>query len=60
MGFTMLLYPTSILFRAARAIERAAQDLLHGKALLLKDAVNMKQFEEIVDLQHWSAIEKRF
>src|SRR5438874_3615029 len=60
LGFSMLLYPTSILFRATKAIEDAAQDLLRGHRMPQKDAVNLKQFEEIVELSYWSKIEKQF
>jgi 2-methylisocitrate lyase-like PEP mutase family enzyme len=60
MGFTMVLYPTTILFRATRAIERAAADLRAGKPLNREEAVDMAYFEEIVDLAHWQEIEKQY
>jgi len=60
LGFTMLLYPTSILFRATKAIEDAAQDLLRGHRMQQQQAVNLKQFEEIVELSYWAKIEKQF
>jgi 2-methylisocitrate lyase-like PEP mutase family enzyme len=60
MGFTMILYPTTILFRTTRALQQAAADLRAGRQLDKETAVNMKQFEEIVDLEHWKQLEKRF
>jgi len=60
MGFSMVLYPTTILFRATRAIQLAAENLRAGKPLEKDDAVDMKAFEKIVDLGHWQTIEKRF
>jgi 2-methylisocitrate lyase-like PEP mutase family enzyme len=60
MGFTMILYPTTILFRVTRAIERAAADLLAGRPLDRHEAVNMEAFEKIVDLEHWQRIEKSY
>jgi len=60
MGFTMILYPTTLLFGATRAIELAAQDLRAGKPLDASDAVDMQRFEKIVDLPHWQKIEKKF
>lgn len=60
MGFSMILYPTTLLFRATRAIQRAAADLRAGKPLDKDDAVDMKTFEKIVELQHWQEIEKQF
>jgi hypothetical protein len=47
-GFSMIPYPTSILFRLTRAIEQAASDLKNGRQLSSADAVDMKQFEEIL------------
>lgn len=33
MGFQMITYPTSILFRATKAVKEGALDILHGKPL---------------------------
>lgn len=60
MGFTMILYPTTLLFRLTYALRRAAQDLRAGKPIDKGEAVDMKEFEKIVELEHWQAIEKRF
>ena len=60
MGFTMVLYPTTILFRAARAIQRAAADLRAGKPLDKEEAVDMDEFEKVVELGHWQEVEKKF
>jgi 2-methylisocitrate lyase-like PEP mutase family enzyme len=60
MGYTMILYPATILFRAARAIQRAAQDLCAGRPLDAKDAVGMQEFQGIVELPHWQEIENRY
>ena len=60
MGFTMVLYPTTLLFRATYAIRRAAEDLRAGKPLDKERAVDMDEFEEVVELRHWQEIEKRF
>jgi 2-methylisocitrate lyase-like PEP mutase family enzyme len=60
MGFTMLLYPTTLLFRATRAIQQAAEDLRKGKPLDKSESVDMQTFEKILELKHWQDIEKRF
>jgi 2-methylisocitrate lyase-like PEP mutase family enzyme len=60
MGYTMLLYPTTILFRATRALQRAAEDLRAGRPLNKAESVDMKEFLKIVELDHWQAIEKKF
>ena len=60
MGFTMLLYPTTLLFRIARAIERGLQDLIAGKPIPPGEAVDMDRFEQIVNLPDWKKIEQEF
>jgi 2-methylisocitrate lyase-like PEP mutase family enzyme len=60
IGFTMILYPTTVLFRAARATERALSDLLAGRPLPAEDSVDMERFEDIVRLQDWAEIENKF
>ena len=60
LGFTMLLYPTSVIFRVARAIEQSLHRLAQGRPMTAKDAIAMPRFEEIVDLPHWADIEKKF
>jgi len=60
LGFSMILYPTSILFRVVRAIERGLADLRQGKPLGPADGVNLDEFETIVDVPYWSSIERRF
>ncbi len=39
MGFYMILFPTTILFRVTRAIQRGLQDLNHGQPLPVHDSV---------------------
>jgi 2-methylisocitrate lyase-like PEP mutase family enzyme len=60
LGFAMILYPTSLLFRVIRTIERGLADLRQGKRTAKADAVDLSEFEAIVDVPYWSLIEKRF
>jgi methylisocitrate lyase len=60
LGFTMALYPTTILFRMTQAIEDALATLHAGKPMDSKHAVSMKDFELIVDLPGWALVESRF
>jgi 2-methylisocitrate lyase-like PEP mutase family enzyme len=60
LGFNMILYPTSLLFRAARAIERGLADLRQGKPMAAADGLTLEEFETIVDVPYWSSIERRF
>jgi 2-methylisocitrate lyase-like PEP mutase family enzyme len=59
-GFAMILYPTTVLFRVAKAIERALAGLKSGRPMAAKDAVDLDAFERIVGLPGWQAVEERF
>jgi 2-methylisocitrate lyase-like PEP mutase family enzyme len=60
MGFSMILYPTTVLFSAQWAIEQALKDLRAGRRLDPNHSVDMKRFETVVELAQWAQIEKRF
>jgi 2-methylisocitrate lyase-like PEP mutase family enzyme len=58
LGFQMILYPTTILFRVAKAIERALTSLRGGKAMT--EGTSLDEFEEIVVMAGWQEIENTF
>lgn len=60
MGFTMILFPTTVLFRVARAVQLGLRDLLSGRAMPQSEGTTMEEFEQIVDMPYWQEIEKRF
>ena len=55
LGFSMILYPTSLLFRVVRAIERGLADLLQGKPLPKTDGVDLAEFEAIIGVPYWAS-----
>ncbi len=59
-GFAMILYPTTLLFRAVKAIERGLASLKAGKPMPAGEATDLDAFEDIVGLPAWAQIEKRF
>jgi hypothetical protein len=59
-GFVMILYPTTVVFRVTKAIERALADLKAGKPMPKDDSVDLTTFEEIVGMPAWAKIEKLF
>jgi len=59
MGFNMVLYPTTLLFRQARAMRRALTDLKAGRPMPAEDSVTMFEFEKIVDIAYWKSIEEK-
>jgi 2-methylisocitrate lyase-like PEP mutase family enzyme len=60
LGFSMILYPTTLLFRLVRSLEHALRDLQAGKSTPKGEGVSLKEYEQIVGLPHWSEIEGRF
>jgi methylisocitrate lyase len=60
LGYSMILYPTTVLFRVAWATQRALETLREGKPLSGSASLDMPAFEEIVELSKWAAIEEAF
>jgi len=59
LGFSMILYPTTVLFRLTRAVDRALSELYHDRPMPTEDAVDLDTFEDIVAMPAWSHIEKK-
>lgn len=59
MGFNMLLFPTTLLFRQTRAVQRALCDMKAGRPMAEAEAVTMTEFETIVDIAYWKSIEQK-
>jgi 2-methylisocitrate lyase-like PEP mutase family enzyme len=60
LGFTMLLYPTTVLFRVARAIDRALRNLRDGVKMPPQESCDMEEFQDIVDMKRWQSIEAAY
>ncbi|MCU7493871.1 MAG: isocitrate lyase/PEP mutase family protein [Ignavibacteria bacterium] len=60
LNFSMVLYPTTILFRITRQVERALEDLKAGRMMPVDESVDMNEFEDIVDLRYWAELEDRY
>jgi SAM-dependent methyltransferase len=60
LGFNMVLYPTSVLFRLTRAMQIGLATLKSGIPVGADDSVDMDEFENIVGLPQWAEIEDRF
>jgi 2-methylisocitrate lyase-like PEP mutase family enzyme len=59
MGYTMILYPTTVIFQVVHTIQRALSHLKQGKPIH-GGSVNMDEFMQVVDLPYWAAIEEEF
>lgn len=60
MGYDMILYPVTVLFRAVRAMQLGLADLLEGRPLSTDASVDLPEFESIVAMEDWADIENRF
>ncbi len=60
MGFQMVTYPATVLFRVTKMTQRALRDLKDGWPLPRDDSVDFETFEKIVDKDLWAGIEARF
>lgn len=60
LGYTMLLYPTTVIFRVTRAIPKAVEDLKAGRPMPVDDSVTFKEYEEMLGLPRWADLEDTF
>jgi 2-methylisocitrate lyase-like PEP mutase family enzyme len=59
MGYAMVLYPTTVIFQVVHTIQKALENLKHGKRVTGSNAVDMNDFMQIVDLPFWAKIEEK-
>jgi 2-methylisocitrate lyase-like PEP mutase family enzyme len=60
LGYTMLLYPSTVIFRVTRAIQKAVADLKAGLPMRSEESVTFREYEDIVGLPQWAALEDEF
>jgi methylisocitrate lyase len=62
LGYRMVVYPLSALFSAARAVEETYRALFEQESTASRtDAmVSFQEFEEIIDVPGWQALESRY
>jgi 2,3-dimethylmalate lyase len=59
LGFGMVAYPTTLIFRVAHAIETALADLKAGRPANNGAGVGFEAFKDIVSLARWADVEQR-
>ncbi len=59
LGFAMVAYPTTLIFRVARTIEKALVDLKDGRLAIENEGVDFETFKDITGFKHWAEIEER-
>jgi 2-methylisocitrate lyase-like PEP mutase family enzyme len=60
MGFAMAAYPTSVIFRVARTIEKALADIKAGRPGASGDSVDFTGFKDITGYDKWARIEDEY
>jgi 2-methylisocitrate lyase-like PEP mutase family enzyme len=60
LGFAMVAYPTTLIFRVTRTIEKALADLKAGQLSLAGEGVDFEAFKDVVGFAPWADVEDRF
>jgi 2-methylisocitrate lyase-like PEP mutase family enzyme len=60
LGFAMVAYPTTLIFRVTRTIEKALADLKAGKLSLAGEGVDFETFKDVVGFAAWGDVEDKF
>jgi 2-methylisocitrate lyase-like PEP mutase family enzyme len=60
LGFAIVAYPTSVIFRVARTIEKALADIKAGQPGASGDSVDFAGFKDITRYEHWAQIEDKY
>jgi len=60
LGFNMIAYPTTLLFRVARTIETALAGLRAGKPHRDAEGVGFSDFKDIVGFKDWARIDDEY
>ncbi|HKP60257.1 MAG TPA: isocitrate lyase/PEP mutase family protein [Polyangiales bacterium] len=60
LGFAMVAYPTTLVFRVARTIQKALADLQAGRLDMTGEGVDFETFKDIVGFAPWAEVEDRF
>jgi 2-methylisocitrate lyase-like PEP mutase family enzyme len=57
LGFNMVTYPTTLIFRVARTIERALADIKGGRPAARDEFVDFAAFKDLTNYKDWARIE---
>src|SRR5262249_56320850 len=59
LGFSMIAYPTTLIFRVAHTVEKALSELKAGTLNLEGEGVTFERFKDITRFSEWHAVEDR-
>jgi len=60
LGFQMVAYPVSLLFRIVHTMQRALADMRAGTLRLQGEGVSFADFKRLTGFDDWAAVEDRF
>jgi 2-methylisocitrate lyase-like PEP mutase family enzyme len=60
LGFSMIAYPTTLIFRVTRTLEQALADLRAGRFGAAAERVDFETFKDIVGFAAWADVEDKF
>lgn len=61
MGYSMVLFPATVIFQVTYTIEQALKNLKDGKQMPADQSYTMKRFlDDVVDLPYWASIEQKY
>ena len=60
LGYSMVLYPTTVIFQVTRAIQKAVEGLKAGRPMPADDSVTFEQYENMLRLPEWADTENEF
>jgi 2-methylisocitrate lyase-like PEP mutase family enzyme len=58
LGFAMVAYPVSLIFRVARTVEKALADLKAGRLAIENEGVDFETFKDITGYSGWAEFEE--
>ena len=57
LGYSMILYPTTVIFQVARTIQKAVENLKAGRPMPAEDSVTFEAYEDMLNLPGWAEFE---
>ena len=60
IGFAMVSYPVTMIFRIVKTMQQALKDLQEGKLNLEGEGIGFDEFKEIIGFKEWSLHDEKY
>ena len=60
IGFAMVSYPVTMIFRIVKTMQQALKDLQEGKPNLEGEGIGFDEFKEIIGFKEWSLLDEKY